>query len=131
MSKAVAKRSSMTSRFLSSISVLLKSFEQTLVVFQKHLRGIFFAVLIFFVLYWTRSFGEAIVGGMLALALFAQLESRLFFLWALVVIALLPVFYLLDRPAQAERVGVAAFSLLGLGILVNAIDTWRERRATR
>lgn len=111
--------------------MLKESVEQAVAAFQKHPGGIIFSLGIFFLLYWTRSFGEAIIGGMVALALFARLESRLFFLWGLVVIALLPVFYLLDRPAQAERVGVVAFSLLGLGIVVNAIATWRARYSSR
>lgn len=110
---------------------MLGSVEQTLSAFRKHPGGIFFAMLVFFFLYWTRSFGEAVIGGMLALAIFARLEGRLFLLWALIVIAIIPVFYLADRPAQAERAGVVAFSLLGLGVLVNAIDTWRARRAAR
>ncbi len=127
MWKVVAKRSSMTSRFLSSPAALLGSFEQTLSVLRKHPGGLVVVLAVFFFLYWTRSFGEAVLGGVVTLAVVARIEGRLFFLWALISITLLPIFYLLDRPAQAERVGVVAFCLLGLGILVNAIDTWRAR----
>lgn len=112
MRRAVARRFSMTFRLPSSYS-----------------GGIILSVLVFFLLYWLRNFGEALLGGVLVLGVFTRLGSRVILYWALVVIAALPVFYLLDRPAQAERVGVVAFSLLGLGILVNAVDSWRARHA--
>lgn len=102
--------------------------EQMLVSLRKNPRGIILSVVVFFVVYWTRGFTEGILGGALTLAIVAKLESRLFLLWALVSIATIPVFYVADRPAQAERVGVLAFSLLALGIVTTLVETWRARR---
>lgn len=107
---------------------MLASLEQTLSAFRKHPRGITFSALVFFILYWTRGFAEAIFGGAFVLAIFADVPSRLVLAWALVVIATIPAFYLADRPAQAERAGVLAFSLIALGVLINLVDTVRARR---
>lgn len=88
-------------------------------------------VIIFGGIWYFFNASLALFWSTLLLLVLAHQSARLVFSIALFVVFATPLLYLIDRPAQAQRAGILAFTLLGLGIFVNAVDTWRHRQSTR
>lgn len=97
---------------------------------QRHpWRGLV-VIIIFGGMWYLFNASVALFWSTLLLLVLAHQSARLVFIVALLVVLVTPLLYLIDRPAQAQRAGILAFTLLGLGILVNAADTWRHRQST-
>lgn len=84
-------------------------------------------VTVFGIIWYLFNASIALFWGMLLLLVVARQSARLVFVIALLVVLATPLLYFIDRPAQAQRAGILTFALLGLGILVNTVDTWRNR----
>lgn len=89
-----------------------------------------FAVLVFLVVQYFFTASAALFWGLLVLSLLYNWPAQPFLTTALIALVLAPILYWLDRPSQAERVGVLVFALLALGATVNLGNTWRQKRAS-
>lgn len=98
---------------------------------QQHPWRVLLATGIFGAIWYGTTASLALFWALLSLAVLVNLPARLFLLAALVSLTLTPALYFLDRPAQAERVGVLVFSLLALGSITNLANTWRSKQANR
>lgn len=84
---------------------------------------------VFFGLWYFFSASVALFWATFLLVIVTGTGSRPLFILALLTLFVVPFLFLIDRPAQADRGGVLAFSLLALGIFINTWDTWRSYHA--
>lgn len=124
MLKAALSRFSMTSILSNKLSFAALYLERL----QKYPGRVAVTVVVFGLLWYLTTITAALFWSILLLAWLIDLPAKPFFLAALLVVMLTPVFYFLDRPTQAERVGVLFFALLALGTIVNIRNTWHQPR---
>lgn len=94
---------------------------------QQHPWRVAASIGVFGLLWYLTSVSAALFWSVLLLALLLDLPARPFLIAALITLTLTPVLYFVDRPSQAERVGVLVFALLALGTVINLGNNWRQR----
>ncbi len=114
----------MTSPFRSSR--VPRVFAQGVTVLEQHPWRVLAAALLFAMVWRGWGVSVALFWGVALLMVLLHMSMRPLLVVALLMVPAIPFLYLLDRPAQAERVGVLVFILLILASLVNAADVWRS-----